>query len=67
MAMALSKKSSSSTSFQEDDDGFVARRSSRVKGEEYSKADGDSWQENLAVCEVEGGKLVIRSYFRNLR
>lgn len=31
-----------------DEDGFVARRSTHVTGEKFSKADGDTWQETLA-------------------
>ena len=50
----------------QEDDGYVARRSNHVSGDKYSKADGDSWQETLAVCEL-AGKLTIRSYFTNQR
>jgi len=49
-----------------EDDGFRARRSTHVTGDEYSKADGDAWQETLAVCEM-AGKLTIRSYYTNQR
>ena len=50
-----------------DDDGFVARRSTHVSGLQV-KADGDTWQETLAVCSnVNSGKLFIRSYFTNRR
>jgi hypothetical protein len=31
-----------------DEDGYVARRSTHVTGEKFSKADGDTWQETLA-------------------
>jgi len=58
---SLRKKSSAV-----EDDGFTARRSTHVTGEEYSKADGDTWQETLAVCEM-AGKLTIRSYYTNRR
>jgi len=47
-------------------DGFVARRSNHVSGAKFNQSDGDTWQETLAVCEVNN-KLSIRSYFTNIR
>jgi hypothetical protein len=47
-------------------DEFGARRTSRV-AKDFAKADGDVWQENLAVCETVGNKLIIRSYYLNKR
>lgn len=47
-----------------EDDGFVPRRSTHVTGP--TNADGDTWQESLAVCEL-AGKLTIRSFFSNQR
>lgn len=47
-----------------EDDGFVARRSLHVTGP--TNADGDTWQETLAVCEM-ADRLMIRSYFSNKR
>jgi len=44
--------------------GFTARQSAHVTVE--TKADGDTWQETLAVCEM-AGKLTIRSYYTNRR
>jgi hypothetical protein len=47
-------------------DGFVPRRSNRVS-EDLAQHDGDTWRERLAVCEGQGAKLVIRSYYKNSR
>ena len=47
-------------------DFFQARPSPRVG--KNVQADGDTWQETLAVCEApDGSKLVIRSYYQNVR
>jgi hypothetical protein len=47
-------------------DGFVPRRSNRVSAD-LAQPDGDTWTERLAVCEGQGGKLVIRGYYKNSR
>lgn len=47
-------------------DGFVPRRSNRVSAD-LAQPDGDTWTERLAVCEGQGGRLVIRSYYKNSR
>jgi hypothetical protein len=47
-------------------DGFVPRRSNRVSAD-LAQPDGDTWRERLAVCEGQGAKLVIRSYYKNSR
>jgi hypothetical protein len=54
------------------EDLFDARPSNRI-GNVQVEADGDTWQETLAVCEAppaaraDAGKLVIRSYYQNSR
>jgi hypothetical protein len=47
-------------------DGFVPRRSNRVSAD-LAQPDGDTWTERLAVCEGQGARLVIRSYYKNSR
>jgi len=52
-------------------DSFGARPSNRIDNSQI-EADGDTWQENLAVCEAaptspDAGKLVIRSYYQSSR
>ena len=56
---------------QQRHDSFEARPSNRI-GTQIIQADGDTWQETLAVCEApstssEAGKLIIRSYYQNTR
>ena len=53
------------------EDAFEARPSNRI-GNQKIEADGDTWQETLAVCEAapasaDAGKLIIRSYYQNIR
>lgn len=56
---------SSSTSGKNTDSAYEPRRSARVTAN--TSGDGDVWQEKLMVCEADGNKLVIRSYFRSTK
>ena len=47
-------------------DVLAPRRSNRVSAD-LAQPDGDTWRERLAVCEGQGGRLVIRSYYKNSR
>lgn len=51
---------------EESDDNFQARpsRSLGRTGPSIAQADGSSWQEYLAVCEIQD-QLQVRSYFEN--
>jgi hypothetical protein len=53
------------------DDSFQARPTNRLGKDHKIVADGDTWQEMMAVCEAPGdedsGRLVIRSYYQNIR
>ncbi|CAJ1969742.1 unnamed protein product [Cylindrotheca closterium] len=55
------------------EDSFQARPTNRLGKDHKIKADGDTWQEMMAVCEApegsneEKGTLVIRSYYQNSR
>lgn len=50
-----------------DEDNFQARPSQRLgrNAPGVAQADGSTWQEYIAVCEVQE-KLQVRSYFQNL-
>ena len=60
------KKASEPSSAEDNNDGFVARRSNRVTDSKFNQSDGDTWQETLAVCEIND-VLCIRSYYTNRR
>jgi hypothetical protein len=52
-------------------DDFRARPTTRLGRDHKIEADGDTWQELMAVCEAESGgesgNLAIRSYYQNDR
>jgi hypothetical protein len=60
------KKASAPSSDEDNNDAFVARRSNHVTDSKFNQSDGDTWQETLAVCELND-KLGIRSYYTNRR
>ena len=61
-----SAPSSAPSSAEDNNDAFVARRSNHVTDSKFNQSDGDTWQETLAVCELND-KLGIRSYYTNRR
>ena len=59
-----------------DENAFEARPTNRLGKDHKIVADGDTWQEMMAVCEPRnykknndgsGPSLVIRSYYQNTR
>jgi len=50
---------------QSSNTAYEARRSNRVDVDLPS--DGDSWKEQLVVCEGNANKLVIRAFYKNTR
>jgi hypothetical protein len=57
------------------EDSFEARPTNRLGKDHKIVADGDTWQEMMAVCEApeeapgdeDSGRLVIRSYYQSIR
>mmetsp|Transcript_17440 Transcript_17440/g.49270 ORF Transcript_17440/g.49270 Transcript_17440/m.49270 type:complete len:453 (-) Transcript_17440:76-1434(-) len=66
--MSRHQRSSDQAGNGNDGGNFQARQSKRMQ-EANLQADGDSWQETLAVCESPppGSKLIIRSFYQNTR
>jgi hypothetical protein len=67
--MSTPRAAAAATTITESDDTFIARPSRRVGGgnnnvASIDRADGSTWQEFLAVAELQA-KLQIRSYYEN--